>query len=51
MRILLDDINARGGNDIYLAYDSHPNIEVRLFNPALSRDSMLARGMDMALRT
>ena len=50
VRILLDDINARGGNDVYLAYDSHPNIEVRLFNPALSRDSTLARGMDMALR-
>ena len=50
VRILLDDINARGGNDVYVAYDSHPNIEVRLFNPALSRDSTLARGMDMALR-
>ncbi len=50
VRILLDDINARGGNDVHLAYDSHPNIEVRLFNPALSRDSTLARGVDMALR-
>ena len=50
VRILLDDINARGGHDVYVAYDSHPNIEIRLFNPALSRDSTLARGMDMALR-
>lgn len=50
VRILLDDINARGGDDVYLAYDSHPNIEVRLFNPALSRDNTLARGADMVLR-
>jgi len=51
VRLLLDDINSRGdGDDIYAAYDSHPNIEVRLFNPAMSRDSALRRGIEMILR-
>ncbi len=50
VRLLLDDINSRDGDDVYSAYDSHPNIEIRLFNPAMSRDSALRRGLEMILR-
>jgi putative cardiolipin synthase len=37
VRILLDDIGARANDQTLLALDSHPNIEVRLFNPVASR--------------
>lgn len=50
VRILLDDINTRGGDSTYLAFDRHPNIEVRLFNPARSRASAWRRGLELALR-
>lgn len=41
VRILLDDINTRGDDSTYLGFGSHPNIEVRLFNPCRSRASAL----------
>jgi putative cardiolipin synthase len=50
VRILLDDINTRGGDGTYLAFDRHPNIEVRLFNPARTRASPLRRGVELLLR-
>lgn len=50
VRLLLDDINAKGDDSTYLALDSHPNIEIRLFNPSRSRASALRRGIEMALR-
>lgn len=37
VRLLLDDNNTNGLDDILLALDSHKNIEVRLFNPFVSR--------------
>ena len=37
VRILLDDNNTTGLDDLLAALDSHPNIEVRLFNPFLFR--------------
>ncbi len=33
VRLLLDDNNTSGLDRILAALDSHPNIEVRLFNP------------------
>jgi putative cardiolipin synthase len=33
VRLLLDDINTAGLDPLLAALDSHPNIEVRLFNP------------------
>ena len=33
VRLLLDDINAWGRDSNYRAVDTHPNVEVRLFNP------------------
>ncbi|MDN5925867.1 MAG: phospholipase D family protein [Hyphomicrobiales bacterium] len=50
VRVLLDDINTKGDDSTYLALDSHPNIEIRLFNPARSRANDLRRGVEMALR-
>jgi cardiolipin synthase C len=50
VRLLLDDINAQGNDSTYLAFDSHPNIEVRLFNPSRSRTGALRRGIEMLLR-
>jgi len=50
VRVLLDDINTRGEDAANLALDSHPNIEVRLFNPSRNRESSLRRGLEMLLR-
>ncbi|WP_264673352.1 phospholipase D-like domain-containing protein [Moraxella bovoculi] len=37
VRILLDDNMMAGMDEILLALDRHPNIEVRLFNPFMQR--------------
>jgi putative cardiolipin synthase len=50
VRLLLDDINTRGRDPFYLALDTHPGIEVRLFNPSLAREGALRRGLEMILR-
>lgn len=50
VRVLLDDINARGQDAAILALDSHPLIEVRIFNPGRNRDGIWRRGVEMALR-
>jgi len=40
VRILLDDIYHSGRDSAYQALDSHPNVEVRLFNPMGNRGSV-----------
>ncbi|MBB6468705.1 putative cardiolipin synthase [Aminobacter lissarensis] len=50
VRLILDDINAKGYDPNYLALDSHPNIEVRLFNPSWARAFGLQRGLELVLR-
>jgi putative cardiolipin synthase len=50
VRMLIDDINTRGNDTSYLALDSHPHIEVRLFNPSRNRSNGLRRGLELALR-
>jgi putative cardiolipin synthase len=50
VRLLLDDINTRGLDPEYLALAAHPNVEVRLFNPAKNRAASLRRGAEMLLR-
>ena len=51
VRLLIDDINSRGGGDRnYLGLDRHPHIEVRLFNPTRCRGSAFLRGVEMLLR-
>ena len=37
VRVLLDDVGAKANDQILLSIDSHPNIEIRLFNPIASR--------------
>ncbi|ASK28150.1 hypothetical protein BG910_10795 [Neisseria chenwenguii] len=37
VRLLLDDNNTNGLDNVLLALDSHPNIEIRLFNPFVMR--------------
>lgn len=50
VRLLVDDINARGNDRAYRAIDTHPNIAVRFFNPSRARDPGLRRGLEILLR-
>ncbi len=38
VRLLLDDINVAGDEPLFAALQQHPNIQVRIFNPAPARD-------------
>ena len=42
VRLLVDDLDARGKNFSFAALDAHEKIDVRLFNPFASRDGTLA---------
>jgi putative cardiolipin synthase len=44
VRVLLDDVGAQANDEVLLNLDSHPNVEIRLFNPVASRSF---RGLDM----
>ncbi|WP_421696083.1 phospholipase D family protein [Aestuariivirga sp.] len=50
VRLLLDDINSFGFDPWLLALDSHPNIEVRLFNPSRSRSDSFRRGLELLVK-
>jgi putative cardiolipin synthase len=51
VRILLDDFYLGGSRDFTIAaFDSHPHIEVRLFNPISIRQRPLLRGLELATR-
>ena len=50
VRLLLDDMNAHGSDSVLAALDTHPGIEVRLFNPTRAREGTLGRGVELALR-
>ncbi|HET6395376.1 MAG TPA: phospholipase D family protein [Pseudoxanthomonas sp.] len=50
VRLLLDDMNAHGNDSVLAILDSHPRIEVRLFNPSRNRSGYLGRGMELLLR-
>ena len=41
VRILIDDIEQGGRDDIVAAMDAHPNIQIRIFNPFAHRNSHL----------
>ena len=43
VRLLLDDLDARAQNDGFAALAAHPNIEVRMFNPWVTRDGTLTK--------
>ena len=37
VRVLLDDVGVRADDETLLSLDTHPNIEIRLFNPVATR--------------
>lgn len=41
VRILLDDLDTAGKDQMLRTIDAHPNIEIRVFNPFANRDSRL----------
>ena len=41
VRLLLDDLGTMPSDAVLLAIDSHPNVEVRMFNPATLRSPRL----------
>jgi cardiolipin synthase C len=43
VRLLLDDLDARAQNDGFAALAAHPNIQVRMFNPWVTRDGTLSK--------
>ena len=53
VRMLLDDINSSGKDKELMAMDSHPNIEVRIYNPFRNRGGvfrvieMIQRGLSL----
>lgn len=49
VRILLDDMNAQDKDALMMALDTHPNIEIRLYNPFRNR-SGLWRLLEMVQR-
>lgn len=52
VRLLVDDINASQAIDLFDALDTHPNIEVRLFNPfATKNPSLLSKAAQFLLDT
>ena len=50
VRLLVDDMNQPTRDEVLLAMDAHPNLEVRLFNPARNRDTAWRRVLEMGLR-
>jgi putative cardiolipin synthase len=49
VRLLLDDLDARARNDGYAALAAHPNIEVRMFNPWVTRSGGLRKAGEGAM--
>lgn len=49
VRLLLDDLDARARNDGFAALAAHPQIEVRMFNPWVTRKGTLAQAGEGAL--
>jgi putative cardiolipin synthase len=50
VRLLIDDISMRGRNRLYRAVETHPAIEVRLFNPSRNRGGGFRRGLELLAR-
>ncbi|RWC28434.1 phospholipase D family protein [Mesorhizobium sp.] len=50
VRMLLDDVNPRKNDSAYLALSSHPNIELKLFNPSGIRARGIVRSVEVLLR-
>ncbi len=50
VRLLLDDVYGQARDLVLLGLDTHPNIEVRLFNPIRARRRGLRRGFELLAR-
>ncbi|MES5096977.1 phospholipase D family protein [Agrobacterium sp. BA1120] len=50
VRLLLDDLGVSISDRAFHAIDSHPNIELRLFNPTKARENVFRRGLELLLR-
>lgn len=50
VRMLIDDINPQSSDRVYLSLNSHPNIQLRLFNPSGMRNGSLLRGLELVAR-
>lgn len=50
VRMLIDDISTRGRNRLYRAVDTHPHVEIRLFNPSRNRSNGFKRGLELLAR-
>jgi putative cardiolipin synthase len=50
VRLLLDDVYNQARDLVLLGLDTHPNVEVRLFNPIRARRRGLRRGIELLLR-
>jgi putative cardiolipin synthase len=46
VRVLVDDMDARGKTFGFAALDAHPNIEVRMFNPFAQRDGIVGFALE-----
>ncbi len=49
VRLLVDDLDARARNDGFAALAAHPHIDVRMFNPWVTRKGTLAKAGEGAL--
>jgi putative cardiolipin synthase len=50
VRVLVDDIDARAKHEVFVVADTHPNLEVRVFNPFYSRSGLLGQVSEYVLR-
>ena len=50
VRVLVDDIDARAKHEVFVVADTHPNLEVRVFNPFYSRSGLLGQVSEYLLR-
>jgi cardiolipin synthase C len=50
VRVLVDDIDARAKHEVFVIADTHPNLEVRVFNPFYSRSGVLGQVSEYVLR-
>jgi putative cardiolipin synthase len=49
VRLLVDDLDARAKNDGFAALAAHPHIEVRMFNPFVTRSGTLSKAGEGAM--
>lgn len=50
VRLLLDDMDVRGDDYLLDVVDSHPRVEVRVFNPFRTRSGLLRAGVELIFR-